>query len=804
MRLQKPIAVLLFFCFIHSGLSAQTVAGTAISGRVIQQQDQSPVAYATIRISVLNTPKERVIIAGQDGSFSTDRLKPGQYQMVTSAVGFSPRRDTVSITGTNDSLHFGDIILTKKLAESAGVTVVGKKPLVTREIDRLLYDVQSDPESSFQSAAELLRKVPMVTIGGDGRIRVRGLDGFRIYVDGRPSVLFSSNPLDVLRNMPAANIARIEVITTPPSNFDAEGFGGIINIVLVRKTGELYNGRIGSRFSTPAGGGALNGSFTYSKKKFAFSLSGSISKSETPNTTFEMTRTSGKGELQVQQSELNSSELLFYTGQAQVSYEADTLNLITLSFNANVFDGGSKRGQQTTIYDDIPALSQSFRLDGSNDFSQANYSGGFNLQHRARQNKNRLVTFSYNFSAYDDTYLTRYHLGNVTNYPYIIDYTESNDRTRTEHTVQTDFVIPGKNVNIETGVKAILRNNTSDYFYLRDTTGKPMARQDNDFGYRQNVYGVYASAAFKIKKMRVKTGLRLEQTSINSPKLNSIPGFDRNNTHIVPSLSLQHKLTAKSNLTFGHSHRLWRPNILQLDPFVNIRNPQSISTGNPLLKTARSHNTEVFYNYQGKASIDVGVNYFSSRNNIEIMTFFDTLTSITYGTYRNASNKSNIGISLSVNYPITKNLSFSSNANCTWFTIKGTVNDIAFVQHGKMLNGFASLTRRFRNNLNLVVSGNYNNGILLLQGQTGSFGTYSVSLSKAFFNRKLNTSVYCNNPFDKFRYMRDRYVYNSTTQVGVTQSYYRQFGLSVNYRFGKLQSSVKQNIRRINNDDVRN
>ena len=120
------------------------------------------------------------------------------------------------------------VALVKSLSE---VTVVAARPLVEQKDDRLIYNVEEDPAAKSESASDILRKTPFVNVDGDGAIQVNGQSNFKVLLDGRETALFSQNVKEALKSFPGSTISRIEVITSPSAKYDAEGVGGIINIV---------------------------------------------------------------------------------------------------------------------------------------------------------------------------------------------------------------------------------------------------------------------------------------------------------------------------------------------------------------------------------------------------------------------------------------------------------------------------------------------------------------------------------------------------------------------------------------------
>ncbi len=194
----------------------------------------------------------------------TDSL---DYLLVFAFTGYDNKTIPIS---RGKSLDLGQVSLRLSGKQLQEVSVIAVKPVIKRDLDGITYDVSADPESPVLSALDMMRKVPMLSVDGSDNIKLKGKANYKILINGKESALLAKNPSDVLRAMPATNIERIEVITTPPAKYDAEGLAGIINIVTKKKLDEGYNIGMNARLNTVWGPGInLNG--TYKKGKFGFS-----------------------------------------------------------------------------------------------------------------------------------------------------------------------------------------------------------------------------------------------------------------------------------------------------------------------------------------------------------------------------------------------------------------------------------------------------------------------------------------------------------------------------------------------------
>lgn len=208
--------------------------------------------YVTYRVFGSDSTKpEYSDISGLDGTIRQTIASAGAYRIVLSYTGMADAERSFDVSDATPVADLGDITLSESATVLQGVTVTAQKPLVIKQIDRLGYDVQADPERPTANVSDILRKVPMVSVDADGTIKVNGSTNFKIYKNGRPNNSMSRNAKDLFRAMPASMIKRVEVITDPGAAYDAEGTSAILNIVTEDNTsikGVLGNANL--RYST--------------------------------------------------------------------------------------------------------------------------------------------------------------------------------------------------------------------------------------------------------------------------------------------------------------------------------------------------------------------------------------------------------------------------------------------------------------------------------------------------------------------------------------------------------------------------
>ena len=169
-----------------------------------------------------------------DGKFCQRLTGAGDYVLLFSGIGRQERRLPFTLAG-EESFSLGEILIVDDVQALKSASVTAQRPLVKMEVDRMTYNVADDVDSKTTTVLEMLRKVPMVTVDGQDNITVNGSSSFQVTVDGKPSQMFSGNPSQIFKMMPASSVKDIQVITNPGVRYDAEGVGGVLNLVTNRE-----------------------------------------------------------------------------------------------------------------------------------------------------------------------------------------------------------------------------------------------------------------------------------------------------------------------------------------------------------------------------------------------------------------------------------------------------------------------------------------------------------------------------------------------------------------------------------------
>ena len=717
-----------------------------------------------------------------------------------------------------DSLRADSIF---KSLELQGVEVVKQKSLVKSDIDKITYDIESDPDSKSNTVIEMLRKVPMVTVDGEDNIQVNGSSSFKVYVNNKPNQMMTNNPKEVLKSMPATSIKKIEVITNPGPKYDAEGVGGILNIITHNQGIEGYTATFSGNVSNRGAGGStyatiksgklmMSGRYSYNYNNSPRSYSGSSRK-----TIGNITDSSS--DLKSESSSKGHGHSQF--GSFEASYEIDTLRLLTASFD--LYGGGSKSDGDGSTLATSPLTQMPFYRYTTNNHSKSNYSfidGGIDYQ-RSFSVPERLLTLSYKIENEPDksesntNYLDMQAADGWENFLQRLknQYNDGSEHT-TEHTFQIDYTTPFSKIHkLETGLKYILRNNSSE----NDRYEEDVFDQDHSSHYkhRNDIFAAYLGYGLKLDKLSGRLGLRYEHTLQDVEyKLGRGDDFTKHFNDFVPSASIGYKLTQMSNLRLGYDMRIYRPGIWYLNPYLDDSTPTNIYQGNSHLDSEKSHSFNLSYsNFTPKFNINLALRYGFTNNSIEnvVRMMPDTQIpglknptgkDVLYTSYENIGHVQGAYLTAYVNWNATKNTRVYMNNRLSYTdmddggTLKNHGWDL-FVYGGAQ----QTLPKDWRISFNIYA---YTPRVTL-QGRSSSFNYYQLGIQKSWLKNRLNLTLSATNFLKKYK------TFNSTTEDAFfhadswSKSVNQSFSLSISYRIGELRASVRKAERSISNDDVK-
>ena len=805
---RKVLLLAFFFCLFTFTLSSKTPPNLnfTVKGLVMDSVSKESIPYVTISIATVAKPNEYLkrIASGAKGDFELAVSATGDYRISFESVGMTKHTRTITVSPEQKTLNLGKIVMAASNKSLSEVTVTALKPLIKVDLDKITYDMKSDPEAKSTTTLDMLRKVPMVTVDGDDKIQLKGSSSFKVYINGKPSGMMTKNASQALKSMPASSVKSIEVITEPGAKYDAEGLGGIINIV----TDKALTGITGTvRAGTDTRGGN-NGGLYFSSKVGKFGLTANLNYNDqkNPQNTYfnERENLNPQSVKFTTQDSRSKSSYNFGYGSIEASYEIDSLNLISYSLNGNLGGNTTNSTGKTSMLD--------INRDTLSAFSQQLYSsgnwGGVDMSvdyQRTFKKPDQLFTLSYRYSHTPDNSDNTSDLTGIHNYTGSKQHTLSEARGD-EHTFQSDYSEPFNKIHVvEFGAKFILRLNNSTNSYLQQNPGSEawvpiVNRPENNLDQTQDILGAYGSYTLKLKKLSLRAGLRYEQTWSNV--LLTDTNFHFNFQNLIPSVTMSYKFSESTSVRLSYNQRISRPGIWYLNPFVDNSNPSAIQQGNPDLNPEISNSFSVnFSNITPKLTINTNLYTAFTNNSIERVSSLLN-DSTTFTTFKNIGLSTRSGLSLSVNWQPSKLLRINGNGSGGYVNM--STNDGSGLKNKGANYGFqAGVQYTLPYELKWSMNGGYYSPNVSLQGNYSGYYYYNASLSHDFFKKKLNVNLRASNFITNSRSSNSSM---STAEYKSNSTYtyvYRNFGVTVVYSFGKLKEQIKKVQRTIENSDVK-
>lgn len=668
------------------------------------------------------------------------------------------------------------------------INLLVKKKLLERKADRLIFNVEASIASQGMDATETLANVPMLKVDENmGSISITGKSSVNVMINGRMLNLSGNALLNYLKSIRSENISKIEVITTPPSKYEAQGNSGLINIILKKNPNLGFSGNINSNLIQRSYSGfSSNGSLNYQTEKFSSSL-----------------------KLTYYDSAKRTDENYNIIGASQNysnSIRKDMWKELTPTLNLSY-----KISKNAEIGMEYIYAHQKSGMDIVN--TTKNIDAGLNEENLLTNTFHREKLPTHTLSAYYDLKLDSLgkKLSIAGNFYKNNSDTEVNFSTLTlsDHSVQdvkttslispqifsaqADLELPFSFGTIETGVKFNQFKNSSDIQYFNLNGGKyvPDLSRVNLFTYQEENYAGYFSYAKTFgEHWETKAGLRYEHTNAESYTPSSNSENKYNYGQWFPSAYVSYK-EDKNVFSFSYSRRINRPSMGNLNPFRWYSNPYSYSSGNPLLTPAYINNWELGYTFNNKFS--TSVYYLRMKNAFGQISAIDDISQIS--TYLNYYNNNFWGLNASYTDTFFKFWESSISMNAS-LQNSSVFNVDAETQKGSSFSYSINNTFTLNKNKTLVFFLNYSHSLAYknVNSYFQAFPELTSGLKVSLMEKKLQINATVTNIFAQ-RYRGELYFSDNTQYMN---NYWdgRSFRLSVNYTFGSSKKKIsKKNIK---------
>ena len=740
--LTRKVLFLLFLQIFPFALYSQMHDPGIVSGRILDSQTRSPVEYANIILRDTATGEMvRGIVSDSNGFFRIADVPAGTYILEYSFLGYDKQKaGPVSIDRKHAKVEMGTLILTPAAINMEEVTITGERNLMINKIDRKVFNVQKDISAQTGTVIDVLQTIPSLNVDIDGNISMRG-SGVTVLINGRPSVMAG---IANLNQMPASLVERIEIITNPSAKYQPDGTGGIINIILKKERKAGFNGILGAnagnreRFNT-------NLQLNYNTGKFnlfgsyGFRLDSRLRTGELSSQTIDSITGSSVYLDQNSEGRAVPKSHLAHLGFEWDISKKDVLGL-TGTFNYREVD----RDDETfNLYSDnemIPEEEFTRSMEGT----ESEQSGGLAAfyEHTFDREKDHLFRADFEYERDHEleslAYTTVYSLPA---YPTEWDKTHG-DNTDQQISLSLDSARPlWENTSLETGYQGEIELNDQDtevQHWENDTVQWVTdPGESNSFFGNQTIHALYATISYTWKNFSVMGGLRAEEALIylDFRALDTTSNNSYFALYPTLHLSLAH---GKNEFQLNYSRRVNRPDVDEMNPVPEYRDPRNYFVGNPELEPEDIHSFELGYAFRNKSLTLVPTLFYRYKVNGFSWVTTPVNDTVLQTTIENLDKDQSAGLDLSGSWNIAKiaNINFSASG----FYSQIDASDIGYSSNkstfswNAKLNASVSITKTTLFQFN----GQYRSKALTAQGWREPTWVVNLGLRQDLWKKKLS------------------------------------------------------------------
>ena len=658
---------------LASSLAAQSpsVVGS-VKGTVVDQPSRHALEYVTVTLKRAASG-EAVSKSATDGkgAFSFEKVPAGDYRVSYAPLGAEAEDSPLfTVDPAHLSIDLGALALKSNAVKMEKMEVQASKAAQINSIDRKVYNVGKDVQSISGSASGLLANVPSVQVDIDGNVSLRGNQNVLVLIDGKPSALMSTaNRADVLEQMPADSIERIEVITNPSAKYKPDGTAGIINLALKKKREPGYSGVVRASVGNDS---RYNLGFTGNYRPVGYNIFGSVSLRQDDRLRYVNEARSHldagtHSVLSTHQDTVEHMRPLSRLAQTGIEYNLGKDDKVgaTVNYNLRTFDRTSTvsnlsrdaRGTLTSDYD---------RLRNDPEW-QKTLTASTTWQHSFSEEGHEL-TAEFKHERHNEQ--EDNHYSNVYRFPVTptsLDYTTINP-TETNTEFSADYSRPmAGDAKFESGYAGEGAKNDMDYRggFFDPVKGSWMVDQTrtNRFIYSDTIHAWYGTYGRPFGKFGVLAGLRFEEAYIRTNQVTTGVTGRNDYSRIYPTLHLSYNLSETGQLQLNYSHRVHRPESDDLNPFPQYQDPFNLRAGNPNLKPEDTHSVEAGYQYRKEETTYLAAVFFRETYHgfTTVTRYIDATTLLT--THENLATNRSGGLELTATREIgPAALNFSANA----------------------------------------------------------------------------------------------------------------------------------------------
>ncbi len=810
--MKKLNAIALIVLFFSSILSfgqqpPMAKAKLKITGKVIEKISKQALEYATITLRLPNNPKAITGgITNNKGEFSVEAAA-GTYDITIEFISFKSTEIKGKTIDSNTNL--GTIGLAEDAAQLNEVVVRAEKTTVEIKLDKKVFNVGNDLMVKGGTVSDVLGNIPSVSVDVEGNVSLRGNENVKILIDGRPSNAI--NIVEALRIIPADAIDKVEVITNPSARYDAEGGGGILNIVLKKGKNLGFNGTFIATGGIPDNNG-LSGNVNYKTKKVSlFTTQGYSFRSNPGNMINETTYFNSNNSIRnyIVEPRENDRYGKGYNGNFGVDIALDEKTFWTNTFNYR----NNNSDNTDRVFQNYFTSTKQFdytrnRINKEDsDSENIEYTTNFIKNFKKEGHK---FTIDGSISSNDDANTAIVTETGTNTSTTKLDNTINNQK-QDRVLIQSDYVLPlGKGSQFEAGYRGDFSKLVTDYQVKNDGIINP--NFTNVLEYKEKVNAVYTQYGFKKNKASVLLGLRYEDSNIEINQLATSDFNTKKYGNLFPSAFFTYELSDKASTSISYSRRIQRPRGRMLNPFSNLSSNINIFVGNPDLDPSMTDAIDFGYIKRwSKLTLSTSLYYNKTTDVFQMARResgnFVNGTPIIITSPINIATEFRTGFEFTLNYSPYKWWKLNSNFNFFQSDTKGdfvytNFNNVVVTQ--RFNNNATSWFSRLTSKITLPSKIDWQTNLMYMGGQTNAqgkvLGNFSANLafSKDVFKDKGTFALNVNDVFNGRKRIMETYLPGVLSSRAEMQWRVRQVTLSFTYRFNKSKNEREKQPKKMN------
>lgn len=738
----RHIRLLLIIAFCFSG--ARALQAQSVIYGALQDETGKLLQFASVHLlKAADSSLVKGIMSDASGKYFFSDITSGRYYISSTFTGMTEvYSDIIEVKEANNEINVGILVLTSAKDQLKGVTVIAKKPMFEQKIDRMVINVKNSIVNAGGTALDVLEKSPGVTVNRQSNsIAVNGKNGVVVMLNGKMTYMPISAIVQMLAGISAGNIDKIELITTPPSKYDAEGNAGYINIVLISNPYEGLNGSyyISAGYGNmPLGSAGIN--FNYRSGKL--NLYGNYS------FRHEHAIQTGEGFTQFKKGNDVITDISFsdrdgmrnvHTPRIGIDFQIDSSTVIgaLVSGYDNRWSMTANNGATVMINNETDTIITTVNKEVNH---WQNLMTNINFQHTFKPG--RTIYFDANYIYFNDRNPNTYTNGYFDRGKNLIYQEEVRSGKITPinfKVFSTDFITAvGKKLTMEAGAKVTFSkfNNDVTVDYLKQAVWVPDPELTANYKLKEDIGAAYTSFTMNLNsKTSLKAGLRYEYTISNLGTTEVADIIDRKYGQLFPTLYVSRTINENNSYNFSYSRRITRPTFNDLAPFTIFFDPKTFFTGNPALQPAIANAVQASYIHKNYI---FSLGYTHEKNTIEgFQTVrIDTITNMLYLSAKNFDYEQFVTASVSIPVNISNWWTMQNNMNLNWRQVN-TVYDNAPVQLQVVFYNIIT-TNRFTlpKNYSIELGGSYTSASYFGTAKLGYLYQVDAGLQKKFNNGK--------------------------------------------------------------------